>query len=113
MVAMRKHIITFLILLMTALPVWSATRVCHHVQAAPQMMDMQASDHHCCLDMQKQHSGQMSADTCHCDQLQHAQFILSLPEMAFATPANRFIPPTVPFQPLPERTDVPYRPPIA
>lgn len=109
---MRKHIITFLILLMAALPVWSASMVCGHVQKMPQTMDMQASGHTCCLDMQKQTS-HIAADTCHCDQFQHGQFILSLPTIAFITPTNRFIPPVLSFQPLPERTDVLYRPPIA
>jgi hypothetical protein len=112
---MRKHIITFLILLMAALPVWSAAVVCHHVQTIPQMMtmmDTQATDHHCCLEKQQQPS-QTAADDCHCDQLQHGQFILSLPEIALVTPANHFAPPALSFQPLPERTDVLYRPPIA
>lgn len=98
---MRKHIILFLILLITALPVWSAANVCHHVQT--QLMQM--SEHHCCLDQQ--------ADACYCNQHQHAQFILSLPEMLVATPNNRFIPPALTLQPLPEGTDVLYRPPIA
>ena len=113
---MRKHIITFLILLMAALPVWSASMVCHHAQSVPQMMEMQNGEHQCCLEMQKQHQEQQAhaaADTCHCDQLQHAQFILSLPEMPAAAPTNQFIPPVLSFQPLPERTDVLYRPPIA
>ena len=110
---MRKHIITFLILLMAVLPVWSASMVCHHVQSVPQMIEMQNGEHQCCLEMQKQLQDSTTADTCHCDQLQHAQFILSLPEMPAAAPTNRFIPPALSFQTLPERTDVLYRPPIA
>lgn len=110
---MRKHIVTFLILLMAVLPVWSASMVCHHVKAVPQVMDMQVVDHHCCLEMQKQQMGQMSADTCHCDQLQHAQFILSLPVLPAAVPPDSFIPAILSLQALPERTDVLYRPPIA
>ena len=109
---MSKHIVTFIILLMAALTVWSASRVCHHVPTMT-MMDTQATEHRCCLEMQKQQSVQVSADTCHCDQLQHAQFILSLPEMLAAAPTTRFIPPALSLQPLPERTDVLYRPPIA
>ncbi len=100
---MRKHIILFLILLITALPVWSAVSVCHHVKTPPMQMPM--TEHHCCLDQQ--------ADTCHCDQLQHAQFILSLPTIVIAAPSSRFIPPTLSPQRLPKGTDVPYRPPIA
>ena len=113
---MRKHLVTFLILLMAALPVWSASMVCHHVPTMPQMMtmmDMQATDHHCCLEMQKQQSGQVSADTCHCDQLQHAQFILSLPVLPTAIPPDSFIPFVLSLQALPEPTDLLYRPPIA
>jgi hypothetical protein len=109
---MRKHIITFLILLMAALPVWSASMVCHHVQKMPQTMNMHTADHHCCHDKQVQPE-QTAGDTCHCDQFQHGQFILSLPTIAFITPTNRFIPPVLSLQPLPERTDVLYRPPIA
>ncbi|UOG91513.1 MAG: hypothetical protein L3K52_15130 [Candidatus Thiothrix sulfatifontis] len=101
---MRKHIILLLILLITALPVWSAVLVCHHVQTQPMQTQMQMSDHHCCLDEQ--------ADTCHCDQLQHAQFILSLPTTVIAAPRSHFIPPTLSPQRLPKGTDVPYRPPI-
>ncbi|QTR54715.1 hypothetical protein [Thiothrix unzii] len=113
---MRKHIVTFLILLMAALPVWSASMVCHHVQTMPQMMSMmdaQATNHHCCLEMQKQQSTQVSADTCHCDQLQHAQFVLSLPMLPAAVPPDSFIPQVFSPQVLPEAADVPYRPPIA
>ena len=109
---MRKHIILFLILLMVALPVWSASMVCFHVQTMPQMMDMQASGHTCCLDMQ-QKTSHSAADTCHCDQFQHGQFILSLPEMPVAAPTNRFSTTRLVLQRLPERTDVLYRPPIA
>ncbi|WGZ96145.1 MAG: hypothetical protein QJT81_09290 [Candidatus Thiothrix putei] len=104
---MRKHIVTFLILLMAALPVWSASMVCHHVPT------MQATDHRCCLEMQKQQSAQVSADTCHCDQLQHAQFVLSLPMLPAVVPPNGFIPQVFSPQVLPEAADVPYRPPIA
>jgi hypothetical protein len=110
---MRKHIIIFLILLMAALPVWSASMVCHHVQKMPQAMDMQASGHTCCLDMQKQQTSHSAADTCHCDQFQHGQFILSLPDMPVAAPASIFIATVLPLQALPERPDVLYRPPIA
>ena len=109
---MRKHMIIFIILLMAAVPVWSATMMCAHVQTMPQTMDMQASGHTCCLDMQKQTS-HTAADTCHCDQLQHGQFILSLPDMLVAAPASDFIATLLLSQVLPERTDVLYRPPIA
>ncbi|MDD5395450.1 MAG: hypothetical protein PHE17_20695 [Thiothrix sp.] len=111
---MRKHIITLLILLMAALPVWSASAVCHHVQqkAMPQMM-MQADGHDCCLDMQKQQTNHHAADTCHCDQFQHGQFVLGLPVILVAVPTNRLIPSVLPLQSLPERADAPYRPPIA
>jgi hypothetical protein len=102
---MRKHIILFLILLITALPVWSAVLVCHHVQTPPMHSPMQMTEHHCCLDQQ--------ADTCYCDQLQHAQFILRMPEMLVAAPNKRFIPPALTLQPSPKGTDEPYRPPIA
>jgi hypothetical protein len=108
---MRKHLILLLVLLMAALPVWSAASVCHHVKTQP--MKVQMADHHCCLDKQHPSANPRSADTCHCDQLQHAQFILSLPERVVAAPTNRFIPPALSFQPLLERADVLYRPPIA
>ncbi|MDD5395308.1 MAG: hypothetical protein PHE17_19975 [Thiothrix sp.] len=108
---MRKHIVLLLVLLMVALPIWSAASVCHHVKTQP--LTIQMADHHCCLDKQKTSANPTSADTCHCDQLQHAQFILSLPEMVAAAPTHCFIPPALPFQPLPKRADVPYRPPIA
>ena len=108
---MRKHIVLFLILLMTALPIWSAASVCHHVTTPP--LKMQMTDHHCCLDKQQTAAHSTAADACHCDQLQHAQFILSLPEVLVTAPGNRFIPPVLTFQPLPERADVLYRPPIA
>jgi hypothetical protein len=111
---MRKHIITLLILLMAALPVWSAAAVCHHVQqkAMPPMM-MQADGHGCCLDMHKPQSSHHVADTCHCDQLQHAQFVLGLPVLPAAVPPDNFILPAFSPQVLPEAADVPYRPPIA
>lgn len=109
---MRKHMIIFIILLMAALPVWSASMVCAHVQKMPQMMDMQASGHTCCLDMQKQTS-HTAADTCHCDQFQHGQFILSLPNMTVEPPASGFVATLLPSHTLSERTDVLYRPPIA
>ncbi|WP_093070640.1 hypothetical protein [Thiothrix caldifontis] len=112
---MRKHIVTFLILLMAALPVWSASMVCHHVPTMPQtmMMESQATNHRCCLEMQKQQSAQVSADTCHCDQLQHAQFVLSLPMLPAVVPPNGFISRVFSPQVLPAAADVPYRPPIA
>lgn len=112
---MHKYIVTLLILLMTALPVWSATVLCHHEQgnpAASQTMP-QGGDHHCCLDQQQLSDGQTAADTCHCDQFQHAQFILSLPVTLTVAPASHFIPPALPLPSLPERVDLLYRPPIA
>lgn len=120
---MRTRLVTLLILLMVAFPVWSASTVCCHVQKM-----QKATVHHCCEHMQmgKQHCGHVSAslsdhavdhagnaDTCHCDHFQHSQFVLSLAEMLVAPPANRFLPPALSFQPLPERADVLYRPPIA
>jgi hypothetical protein len=113
---MRNRLVMFLILLMIALPVWSAATVCCHVQKVAQ--------HHCCehMQMEKQHCHHLSvtadkhisvADNCHCDQLQHSQFMLSLPEIVVMTPASHFIPPALPFQRLPERADILYRPPIA
>lgn len=116
---MRKHLVTFLILLMAALPVWSVAMVCHHVQTQPQMatvIDAPSTGHHCHLEMQKQQpqqAGQICADACYCDQLQHAQFILSLPVLPTELPTHRFIPPMFSLQALPEPTDIPYRPPIA
>jgi hypothetical protein len=77
------------------------------------MTAMQNGDHRCCLEMKKQLQDQTATDTCHCDQLQHSQFILSLPEIVAVAPTSRFIPNTLPLQRLPERTDVLYRPPIA
>lgn len=109
---LRKQLVTFLILLMTAFPVWSASRLCHHVQTSPVSAETHAADHHCCLDQQAS-SPQAAGDTCHCDQLQHAQFILSVPVVLAMTPAKRFIPPLLLSRLLPERADILYRPPIA
>lgn len=110
---MRQRLAIFLIMLMTALPIWSAFRVCHHVQVMPQTVTTQATNHHCCLEMQKQQSEQVATDACHCDQLQHAQFVLSVPVLLAAVPPDSFIPPVFSPQLLPEAADVLYRPPIA
>lgn len=113
---MRTHIVTFLILLMAVMPAWSAARVCHPVRIAPVLASqaVPAADHHCCPDSQHHTAQQLSADhTCHCDQLQHAQFILSLPVIPFTAPGCGFVPATLPLQILTGCTGVPYRPPIA
>jgi hypothetical protein len=110
---MRKHIVTFIILLMIALPVWSASMVCYHLQMPPTSMNAQDSDHHCCPEKQKQHQEQAAADTCYCDQLQSAQFILSLPDIGFVAPSNTSSHYGTAPHAFPERTDLLYRPPIA
>lgn len=112
---MRKYIIIFLMLLMAALPVWSATVLCQHVPGEP-VQKVMAADHHCCLDKHQAASAadvQTAADSCHCDQFQHAQFVLSLPDTLAAAPTSRFPPPVLPLRTLPERVDLLYRPPIA
>ena len=117
---MRKHISTLLILLMMVLPIWSVVTLCHHVQPTLGVAVMQhdvgrqAAEHYCCPQMQAQQTAQdHAADKCHCDPFQHGQFVLGVLIMPFAVPSSRFIPPTIAIQPLAERVDVLYRPPIA
>lgn len=116
---MRKSLITLLILLMAVLPAWSAAAVCHHTQQAmPQVMGImgmepESGGHDCCPDMHQHTAKQATADTCHCDQFQHGQFVLGLLDMPFARPESGFLPPATPLLRLPERTDTLYRPPIA
>jgi hypothetical protein len=94
---------------MIAFPVWSASVPCCHVQ--------KMSAHHCCHQQMAKpschHAGQMDkADTCHCDQFQHSQFVLSLPSMSVVQPVTRFeTEHTVP-APLAERHETIIRPPI-
>lgn len=114
---MRNRLVTLLILLMVAFPVWSASMPCCHLQ---QMQKTAA--HHCCHHMQgdKQHCQHAStelsasaADACHCDQFQHSQFVLSLPQFPLLQPATRFEPEQAVPAPLAERHETIIRPPIA
>lgn len=117
---MRKYLVTLLILLMTAFPVWSAGTVCCHLQAAPPTQPLPT--HHCCdhmkLDKQHcQHSTNIErtsqADNCQCDLFQHSQFVLSLPELPVLQPVPHFAPETSIPAPLAERHETIIRPPIA
>lgn len=80
------------------------------------------SAHHCCdhMKMDKQHCHHASgADQttkngdCHCDQFQHSQFVLSLPELPTLQPASHFAPEIAIPTPLAERHETIIRPPIA
>ncbi len=107
---MRNRLVTLLILLMVAFPVWSASVPCCHVQ--------NMTGHHCCHQtMEKQHchhAAQMGkADTCHCDQFQHSQFVLSLPEWPLLQPSRRLSTKISTPTPLAERHETIIRPPIA
>lgn len=110
---MRKQFVTFLILLMVALPVWSASRVCHHLQpVVPSPAVMQAKGHHCCLDHMVSSAVSTAGDECHCDQLQHSQFILDFPEKVLGVPSVSFLPAVLTFPTRPGCIGVLYRPPI-
>lgn len=110
---MRKQFVTFLILLMIALPVWSMSRVCHHLQlVAPSPAVMQIEGHHCCLDHMMSVAASTAGDECHCDQLQHSQFILGFSGQVLDVPSVGFPPAVLTLPSRPERVDVLYRPPI-
>lgn len=117
---MHKRLVTLLILLMVALPVWSASVTCCHLQKAQHARVMES---HACCEHTKANMGQhghhassadQSAKTgqCSCDKVQHSQFILSLPTVPMPQPVARFGPesrvPTLP----PERQETIIRPPI-
>ena len=112
---MRIRLVTLLILLMVAFPVWSASTVCCHLQKMQQ--------HPCCehMQMSKQHCDHASttlsdhaakAGTCHCDQFQHSQFGLSLPQIPVVQPTTHFAPEMTIPTPLAERHETIIRPPI-
>ncbi len=117
---MRNRLVTFLILLMVAFPVWSASTVCCHLQKASSIQS--AAPHHCCDDMKmgKQHCHHAAgvdqtakSGDCQCDQFQHSQFALSLPEIPLLQPVLHFDPEiSIPTQ-LAERHETIIRPPIA
>lgn len=117
---MRNRLVTLLILLMTAFPVWSASTVCCHLQMA-QAAGQMSAEHPCCehMQMEKQHcqhassSGQtIDADNCQCDQFQHSQFVLSLPDLPIMQPVAHFVPERSIPTPLAERQETIIRPPI-
>ncbi|MBU0654121.1 MAG: hypothetical protein KJ914_03200 [Gammaproteobacteria bacterium] len=122
---MRNRLVTLLILLMVALPVWSASTVCCHMQKVQQSQAM--PEQHC------QHASTplststplsdhtstplseqaASGDNCQCDQFQHSQFVLSLPELPLLQPTPHFAPEISIPAPLAERHETIIRPPIA
>ena len=110
---MRNRLAVFLILLMTALPVWAVSIACCHTQ--PHMQDQRRQ--HCC----EQHTGAhchdagnaTAADNCQCDRFQHSQFVLNLPHLPQLPAASPPVPDNIYTLLLTERHDIPYRPPIA
>ncbi|MDD5395472.1 MAG: hypothetical protein PHE17_20805 [Thiothrix sp.] len=109
---MRNRLVTLLILLMVTFPVWSASTVCCHVQKTQQ--------HHCCHHAMSHadtaqgaaHCQHPAAGTCHCDQFQHSQFVLSLPEMPLVQSVAHFMPEMSVPTALADRHESIIRPPI-
>jgi hypothetical protein len=110
---MRNRLVTLLILLMVAFPVWSASTVCCHVQKMQQ--------HHCCHHAAMSHADTAqgaahcqhpAAGTCHCDQFQHSQFVLSLLEMPLVQSVAHFMPEMSVPTALADRHESIIRPPI-
>lgn len=105
--------VTGLIMLMALLPIRLAWSACEHVQVQQQVAQMHMSDHHCCLEKNTLKVTNLQPGTCHCDQFQHAQFILDLPQLPImAFPAHSQPWPALIQPVLTECADVLYRPPI-
>lgn len=108
---MRNRLVTLLILLMVALPVWSASTVCCHMQKVQQSQAM--PEQHCQHTSTPLSEQSASVDNCQCDQFQHSQFVLSLPELPLLQPTPHFAPEISIPAPLAERHETIIRPPIA
>lgn len=117
---MRNRLVLFFIVWLAAFPVVGKATLCCHMQilAAPAASDVTHCPHHehaVASDhiQAKADAAQVHTNTCHCDYVQHSQFLASLPLSLSITPVQGFIPPIVTLHPPAERADLRYRPPIA
>lgn len=125
---MRNRFVLLLIFWLAAFPVWGKLVWCCHLDVALAQASSQPTahcDHHGHAEAAAKppanlHAAVTAADAapdwqeaCHCDYVQHSQFLAALPWVIPAVPPQAGVITAIPLRFPPAPPDLPYRPPIA